>query len=210
MYFCHQTCSSLSPIEDAVFGRIDDIGDMFKREVHLEFISNCLMKSAAHLFADYSYIYILVAHGPPERRTAPHESCWIDLLSQEQCALMRRNNGFILGYMLMSIESPKDVYLIECIDTRVSGCNIAEAMIHKYENEVAMISSADNNLMSVKTLPKCVLPREITQNAVFYWKKFFEKRYGVQQSQSLLEVKTRTNVDGYVLWDALNSLLLNE
>jgi hypothetical protein len=207
MYFCNQTCSSILPVEEAIFGRIDDIGDMFKREVHMEFITNCLMKSDAHLFADYSYIHILVAHGPPERRNETHQPCWKDLLNPEQCELMKRNHGFVVGYMLMATESPKDVHLIECIDTRVPGYNIAEAMIHKYENEVATITSSNESFTPVKLLPKCVLPKEITRHAAKYWKRFFEKRYGVQHSEALRQVKTNSNLEQYVLWDALDALL---
>lgn len=197
-------------MEEAIFGRIDDIGDMFKREVHVEFITNCLMKSDAHLFAEYSYMYILVAHGPPDRASEPYEKSWKDLLNPEQCDLMRRNHGFVVGYMLMTIEHPKDVHLIECVDTRVAGCNIADAMIRKYENEVAMIAAPHNSLVGIQILPKCVLPKEITVKAVGYWKKFFERRYEVRSSERLEEIKSYANLKRYVLWDHLYSLYKEE
>jgi len=206
MHYCHQTTSHLSPVEDAIFGRIDDIGDMFKREVHAEFITNCIMRADAHLFPEYSYMYVLVAHAPPDRRTEPHDSCWSDLLHPDQIAIMRHNAGFVVGYMLMTERSPTGVHLIECVDTRVPGCNLVDAMIRKYENEVAAIAGSDESMVGVKILPKCVLPKDITPSAAGYWKRFFERRYAVNSRASLEDVKTRVNIEQIVDWSPLEAL----
>lgn len=207
MYFCHAKTSEIDLIEDAIFGRIDDIGDMFKREVHLEFINNCLSKTAGHILPEYSYLHILVAHGPSERRSMPSNKCWKGILTSDDCGALERNGGFVLGFMLLSPNSQNGVHFIECIDTRVRGLNVARSMILKYENEVAVTEKIPQRFGVIQVLPKCVLPKDIASSSAIYWKKYFQRRYDINNLHKLQELCEFLGLREYVTWYHLEKLL---
>ena len=198
MFYCHESTTKHSVIEDAIFGRMDDIGDMFKKEVHEEFVTNVLMNHNTNLFPEYSYMYILVAHSPSNDSLLPGEMRWDDILSAQQNELLTKNSAFIIGYMLMTLEHPKDIHFIEYIDSRVQGYNISDCMIKRFENEVVEFEKESFGCKQVK--PKCVIPKEIVCSSTGYWKKYFDRRLGVCSKEDLDQIKKTLHIDNLVNW----------
>ena len=155
--YCHQHTSDHFVIEDAIFGRMDDIGDMFKKEVHEEFITNYLLKNDHNFFAEYSYMYVLVAHGPSNQNVSPGEKRWSDILTPAQYDLLRKNGGYVVAWMLMTPEHPVDIHFIEYVDTRVPNHQLTRCMIRKFENEVAVLENPTTSYDKYHQIkPKCV------------------------------------------------------
>lgn len=204
MLYCHERTSEHSVIGDAIFGRIDDIGDMFKKEVHEEFVLNVLMKERANLFPEYSYMYVLVAHSTSNRAVSPGELTWTDVLNKSQNAFMETHRAYILGYMLMSAEHPTDVHFVEYIDTRLPGYNIADCMIKRYENEIVELSQNSIGCRQVK--PQCVIPKEIRSTSAEYWKKYFVRRLGIRTNEDLIEMKNTLRIHDLITWYYLEQL----
>lgn len=197
MYYCHQTTTSHFVVEDAIFGRMDDIGDMFTKEVHEEFISKCLCKAPGNLLPEYSYIYVLVAHGP-SRSTEPGAKRWSDILSCEQSAFLERHNALVIAWMLMTPEHPKDVHFIEYVDSRVPGYHLVDCMIRKFENELAIIEDHADREGCIRIKPKCVLPKEVLATSAGYWVKYLKSR---------LDIHTRAHLDSLVMQLRLDSIV---
>lgn len=202
MFYCHETTSDHSVIEDAIFGRMDDIGDMFKKEVHEEFVMNVLMKHKTNLFPEYSYLYILVAHSnrhsPSSDSLLPSEKRWSDILNTQQNQLLTKNSAFIIGYMLMTPEHPLDIHFIEYIDSRVPGYNIADCMIKKFENEV--VEFAENSFGCKQVRCKCVIPKDILSSSAEYWKKYLDRRLGIHSNEELDGMKKTLDIGDLVTW----------
>ena len=202
MFYCHETTSDHSVIEDAIFGRMDDIGDMFKKEVHEEFVMNVLMKHKTNLFPEYSYLYILVAHSnrhsPSSDSLLPSEKRWSDILNTQQNQLLTKNSAFIIGYMLMTPEHPLDIHFIEYIDSRVPGYNIADCMIKKFENEV--VEFAENSFGCKQVRCKCVIPKDILSSSAGYWKKYLDRRLGIHSNEELDGMKKTLDISDLVTW----------
>ena len=202
MFYCHETTSDHSVIEDAIFGRMDDIGDMFKKEVHEEFVMNVLMKHKTNLFPEYSYLYILVAHSnrhsPSSDSLLPGEKRWSDILNTQQYQLLTKNSAFIIGYMLMTPEHPLDIHFIEYIDSRVPGYNIADCMIKKFENEV--VEFAENSFGCKQVRCKCVIPKDILSSSAEYWKKYLDRRLGIHSNEELDGMKKTLDIGDLVTW----------
>ena len=206
MFYCHETTSNHSVIDDAIFGRMDDIGDMFKKEVHEEFILNVLMNHKTNLFSEYSYMYILVAHSSCKSNNimTPREKTWEDILNKPQKEFLKRHNAFIIGYMLMTTEHPTDVHFIEYIDTRVPGYNITDCIIKKFENEV--VELAQNSVGCKQVKPICVIPKDILSTSSGYWKKYLKHRLGIQTIEDLDNMKKTLQIIDLVSWYYLEQL----
>jgi hypothetical protein len=203
MYFCHQHTSTHFVIEDAIFGRMDDIGDMFKKEVHEEFITNCLRHTSTNFFPEYSYLYVLVAHGPSNNDVPVGEKRWSEILNKEQNEFLENHHAFIIGWMLMTPEHPTDIHFIEYVDTRLKGYNITDCLIKKFENELAILNNHEGKNMlqgCFKIKPKCVLPKEIIQSSAEFWKKYFKKRFDIHTVYQLVKMKDNMKIDQNVRW----------
>jgi hypothetical protein len=200
MLYCHETTSEQCVIEDAIFGRIDDIGDMFSVAVHEEFISNNLKNCQKLVLPEYSYIYILVAHSP-QNPVDPGHLNWQNILSSDQYALLEKNKAYVIGWLLLSAKHPKDVYLIDFADSMVRGYNIVDCMIKRLENEIVELECQSKGCMKMK--PKCVLPKQVFQNCVEYWKKYLSRRYGIQDTRGLVSVKSSLKIENFIHWEFL-------
>jgi hypothetical protein len=204
MFFCHQKTSTYHVIEDAIFGRMDDIGDMFKKEVHQEFIANSLCKAPGNFFPEYSFLYVLVAHGPSNKLVPPSEKKWSDILDEEQNVVLQKHHAFVIAWMLMSPKSPVGTHFIEYIESRVRGYNLADCMIKKYENELAVTEETNrNHIGCVQIKPKCVLPREVTLQSSQFWCKYFKRRFDVRDKKGLCELAQTLKIENLVYWHFL-------
>ena len=199
MYYCHSTTSPYAVLDDAVFGRVDDIGDMFQHTVHEEFITNSLVRTQqVHHLTDYSYTYILVALKQETPKLAG-ETRWKDILLPSQYHFLETNHAFVVGWMLLTPEHPPDVHLIEHIDSRVSNYNVVDCMIRKFENEVAAFRPSQI-VRQIK--PMCVLPIQIDTHNVGYWRRHLALRYDVRTDNDLCELIRCLNIASIVRWDA--------
>lgn len=207
MLYCHKNTSTHSVIEDAIFGRMDDIGDMFKKEVHEEFVSNELLEHNTNLFPEYSYMYILVAYSGSSDSLCVGEKKWSEILTTEQNIFLQTHKALIVGYMLMTPEHPKDIYLIEYINSRITGYNIADCMIKKLENEMVEFEKLTDGCKQVK--PKCVIPREIISSSKGYWVKYFDRRLGVKSKEDLDKVKNTLHINNLVNWFYLENIYIS-
>lgn len=211
MYYCHQNTSDYFVIEDAIFGRMDDIGDMFKKEVHEEFITNCLRHTSTNFFPEYSYLYVLVAHGPSNNSVPAGKKRWSEILDIDQNKFLEENRAYIIGWMLMTPEHPIDVHFIEYVDTRVKGYNLTDCLIKKFENELAVLNNYEGKNMlqgCFQIRPKCVLPKEIIQTSAEFWMKYFEKRFDIHTLEQVVEMKTNMRIDQKVIWHYLEKNLI--
>ena len=204
MFYCHQETTEHFVIEDAIFGRMDDIGDMFKKEVHEEFITNCIRNTPGNFFPEYSYVYVLVAHGCSNKDVPEGEKKWSDILNNDQYEFLSKHSAYIVAWMLMTPEHPIDIHLIEYIDSRVSGYNLTDCIIKKFENEIAYMNDSitSDDKVHTKIKPKCVLPKEITHGSVLYWKKFLERRYDVRSKNDLDSLINTLRIEKQ-LWNIL-------
>jgi hypothetical protein len=200
MLYCHETTSEHCVIEDAIFGRIDDIGDMFSNGVHEEFILKTLKNCEINVLHEYSYIYILVAHSP-NNQVEPGHLQWCDILSSSQYEELEKNKAFIIGWLLLSSEHPQNVYLIEFVDSIVRGYNIVDCMIKRLENEIVEFEGRNKGCKKVK--PKCVLPKQIFHSSVEYWKKYLFRRYGIQNTYGLISVIDNLKIQHFISWEIL-------
>jgi hypothetical protein len=199
MYYCHSTTSPYAVLDDAIFGRVDDIGDMFQHTVHEEFITNSLVcTKQVHHLTDYSYTYILVAL-KQETPKLVGETRWSSILTHSQYALLETNHAFVVGWMLLTPEHPPDVHLIEHIDSRVSNYNVVDCMIRKLENEMAAFRPSQT-VRQIK--PLCVLPRQIDPHNAGYWRRYLARRYDVRTDEDLRELIRCLRIASIVRWDA--------
>jgi hypothetical protein len=51
--------------------------------------------------------------------------------------------------------------------------------------------------------PKCVLPKQVFQNCVEYWKKYLSRRYGIQDTRGLVSVKSSLKIENFIHWEFL-------
>lgn len=207
MYFCHQHTTDHFVIEDAIFGRMDDIGDMFKKEVHEEFIKNSLLPAKCNLLPEYSYIYVLVAHGPSNSDVPCDDKHWCSILNKEQNAFLEEHRAYIIAWMLMTPEHPIDIHFIEFVDTRVKGYNLTDCMIKKFENELAIILDESNKTGCTQIKPKCVFPKEILKTSSRFWQKYFQKRYDIYDKTSLYTLSDTLKIGSIVHWKYLENIL---
>lgn len=198
MYYCHSTTSPYAVLDDAVFGRVDDIGAMFDHTVHEEFITNSLFRTQqVHHLTDYSYTYILVAL-KQETPKLDGEIRWSSILTPSQYASLETNHAFVVGWMLPTPEHPPDVYLIEHIDSRVPKYNVVDCMIRKFENEIAAFRPSQI-VRQIK--PMCVLPIQIDTHNAGYWRRYLHRRYDVRTNQELCELIRCLNIAPIVRWE---------
>ena len=198
MYYCHEHTSSISLLEDAIFGRMDDIGDMFEKSVHNEFITNCLLKHKENVFPEYSYIYILVAHNSENQSLH-----WSDVLSEKQNKFLTNHHAFIIGWMLMTPEHPVDIHLIEHIQSRISDYDVEDCMIKKFENELAITEHKNQVVGCVQIKPKCVIPKQIENSTSNFWIQYFKNRFHINDKESLRELVINMNIEKIVYWQFL-------
>jgi hypothetical protein len=210
MLFCYQNTSSQFVVEDAIFGRMDDIGDMFTKEVHEEFISNCISKAPGNFLPEYSYLYVLVAHGPSNKHVPPGEKRWSDILNPQQNTFLLKHRAFIVAWMLMTPEHPPNVHFIEYVDSRVPKFNVVDCMLKKYANELATLEDRSPTPGCFQIKPKCVIPKEITFGSRQYWKNFVRERYDVVDCEGLQQLLDNLRIAHIVHWHFLFTAFASE
>lgn len=203
MLFCHQSTSPHFVVEDAIFGRMDEIGDMFSKDVHEEFISNCIIKAPGNFLPEYSYLYVLVAHGPSHQHIPPGEKRWSDILNPKQNTFLSKHRAFIVAWMCLSPEHPSDVHLVEYADSRVPKHNLVDCMLKKYANELASFEDYSQTPGCFQIKPKCVIPKEITFGSRYYWKNFFRERYNVVDEKGVQQLQINLKIKNIVHWHFL-------
>ena len=76
----------------------------------------------------------------------------------------------------------------------------------KFENELAILNNYEGKNMlqgCFKIKPKCVLPKEVIQSSVEFWKKYFKKRFDISTLDELIEMKIVLKIEENVRWYSL-------
>ena len=107
--------------------------------------------------------------------------------------------NYVLGYIwlcpwILDRETHKDYpyYFINFIDSRVSGLNIAEYMIEKFE--------------STSETDRLLLPFEVMSGAEKYWKKYFQAKFNINNKYDLQEMINKYDIEKEVRWKYLMSV----
>ena len=129
-----------------------------KKEVLYEFIENYIRDHTEErsLLYNLSNLYVMVASAATKDVLRTGELQWEDVMSSKEFAYLSENRFMIVGVIHISSTIYPDVDLIEWIDTRIRGLNIAKHMIRRYETSFT---------------DKILLPREIIPSAANYWQK---------------------------------------
>ena len=132
---------------------------------------------------------------PGSRHVEPRYLTWKDVLSTEQYDLLNKNERYVIGYMLATLDNtPKNVHWIDFIDTRLRKFNLATYMIRRYEKGECI-----------------VLPHNIILSAPRFWLKFFQKKYDIESVDDLerleIELLYPDEMNNSKDWSALKDLL---
>lgn len=144
-------------IEDALCGPLNKFNGILPSGVIYEFINNYVKGHTEEnsLLVNLSNLYVMIASYGSERYVKSNEFRWKDAMDNVEYCLLSKHKYMIVGVMNISSSSYSDVELIEWIDTRVRGKNIAYYMMDKYMNDT----------------DKYLVPREIVPSAKGYWDK---------------------------------------
>lgn len=120
-------------------------------EEHIFTHPNCMS-----LLPQLSNIIPLIAEAGSDEYCRDRETCWSQVLNDENYTKLKSQRKLILGWMLLS-DDPENEHIkyIEYFDTTVRGLNIGQIMIDKYElkNGITLV------------------PKEIIDSSVKYWAK---------------------------------------
>jgi hypothetical protein len=129
------------------------------------------------LITQFSEIHILYIRDSSKRLLEPGEIWWDKILSEEMYSKLNQNKGLVIGFMVVKKGKKKTYDLIDYIDTRMKGYNLAEMMIERYES------------MHRKKL----FPEYITESASDYWKKHLKKNKKLKFEEKLINNGERIN-----------------
>jgi hypothetical protein len=100
----------------------------------------------------------------------PYNKMWKNILDIDLFKNLKKNNGLIIGFILLSDIIKNNIRFIEYIDTRIRKYNIAYHIINLYEKQ--------NNII--------LIPYDILESASIYWKKYFEKKYNIKSKEDIV------------------------
>mgnify|MGYP006138553927 FL=1 len=191
------------------FGKVSDIwSSVFQDRKGLsEFVKNVVMNmdmcdgdntnGYGIMLSDLSNIMVLVSNSNfPFDKLDESQKRRIDIDSMES------KKYIVLGYIWIhpyrcTNENTDSIpcHLIQYIDSRISGLNIAKYMIDQYEN-----SSVNGGIS--------LLPYEIGFGADKYWKKYFEEEYHIKTVKKLNKLINDCNLNQVgIKWQNLFELL---
>lgn len=191
------------------FGKVSDIwSSVFQDRKGLsEFVKNVVMNmdmcdgdntnGYGIMLSDLSNIMVLVSNSNfPFDKLDKSQKRRIDIDSMES------KKYIVLGYIWIhpyrcTNENTDSIpcHLIQYIDSRISGLNIAKYMIDQYEN-----NSVNGGIS--------LLPYEIGFGADKYWKKYFEEEYHIKTVKKLNKLINDCNLTKVgIKWQSLFELL---
>ena len=178
------------------FGKIKDIfNGLYNKDGLEEFMKNIVMSKKYDngnnkMLADLSDIYVLIAKNdfPIEKVNATKDKKNIT-----------KTKNYVLGYIwlchwVLEREMHKDFpyHFINFIDSRIPGLNIAEYMIEQFEQSET---------------ERLLLPYQVIIGAVNYWKKYFQKKFGIKNKFDLEKMISDFNLENEVNWNYLIMVL---
>jgi len=137
-----------------------------KNEVLLEFLENYCLKELdkALYLREFSKLFVWCA----SYENGSADNPWECVLTSEQFKLLKQNGHFVVAVMFCrrSFQN-SEVALIQIIDTRVRGHNLASALIYEFVRQ-----------NKTKTRPiEIALPQEVVIGATGFWAKWFRRNY---------------------------------
>jgi len=97
----------------------------------------------------------------------PYNKLLKDIISVDLFTSLKKNNGLVIGFILLSNNKKNNIQYIEYIDSRIKKYNIAYHIINMYENQYNVI----------------LIPYDILDSASNYWKTYFEKKYNIKSKE---------------------------
>lgn len=157
-----------------------------------------LQPNGVTLITQLSELYVLVAEWCGNKK-------WKDFMNKEQYKLLKTNQHYVIGYMLVNDTHGKDEHhYIDFINTRLKGHNIADLMIRKYVSEIM----DDGDIMS-----NYLYPQEIIYSSAGYWKKQLDWIFAFDDYSSpdiIDKIKISLNIKMELKWDNLIDLFDEE
>ena len=171
---------------DAYFNALSRIS--LKYETIMEFITNYiqLQTNKCLLLSNISNLYVLVAKKSSYSGSNVEGKLWDNFLNTDQLNYLNENGEYILGYILLG-EKLEGYQVVDYIDTRLRGCNLAEFMMKKY-----------NKINRVE-----VIPGEIIDSSLNYWKRYLGVEYTCDVDSLLHYIFYWINDDYNLKWDNL-------
>lgn len=170
--------------DNCYFGVLRDYSNLSYNSMK-EFIENHISNhpNKALLLQNLSDLYVLIAL----KRSYNY---WKNILDKEYLNLLEQNGSYIVGYILVNNNlktkvEDKEFHYIYLIDTRVRGHNYAYSMMHFYEQ-----------YWNYKVW---IIPDEIIESSVEYWRKYFRKRWYISSKKNLKDFIKFNNL--YVKWN---------
>lgn len=162
------------------------VKEIHQANIIKEFIDSYIYnsKQCSYLLRNLSNVYVLIANIDSEELTKENECKWDSFLDSDQMDLLKTNGKYIIGYIGIG-EKSYDYHLIEFINTRVKGFNIAKYMIARYEREHHVL----------------LLPEQIIESTVEYWKNHFDIQ-NVEEITDIIE-----SVNHSLNWNQLISYI---
>lgn len=163
--------------------RFDSIHhDLF--DVSVEFMQNYIYESDQKdlILKNLQNLYVFLV---------PYNIQFKNLLDIDLYKISKKYGYFISGFILLDVSAKTDkVQYIDYIDTRIKKHNLANYMIELYEK--------DNNIK--------LIPFDILETACRYWKKYFEKKYNINDLDELETLKKTLEIKHKVCWEYLFKL----
>lgn len=124
--------------------------------------------------------------------TTQYNDEWNYVLDASQRRLYDKNDEYIIGYMVINRNfSGKGIEFVEHIDTRIARQNLAMYMLKKYQDDFSEQYEYDSALC---------LPRIIHRDSCGFWKKYFEREYGMKSLESLYMLIDKYGIKSVIYW----------
>lgn len=151
-----QTITDEFILNDAHFSKLSHIE--LKYETITEFITNYIQHhpNKTTLLGNLSNLYVLVASENSHCILRDGENKWDNFLDPDQLKYLKQNGQYILGLILLGKKLKTGFRIIDFIDTRLRGYNLANYMMLKYNKS--------NDMM--------LIPGEIIETSVEFWKRY--------------------------------------
>ena len=169
-------------LRDALFSKLQNT--RLRYEAVMEFITNYTQYHPHNdiLLRCLSNLYVLVAIPESYSCLKDGEKRWDSFLNDEQLKYFNENGGYILGYILLGEDLPNEFRIIDFIDVRLPGCNLAKFMMDKY----------------LRIHGKMLIPGEIIETSIGYWKKYLQIDYKEDVDDWIRAIDYK-----YLKWDRL-------
>jgi len=197
------------------FGKIVDVYKNFSQAGLVEFLKKVVMNMDMHdeknnsgygiMLKDLSNIYVLVSKKNfPFHKLTQKNKMYINL--------KKAKRNFVLGYIWLCPWEKTNYcnvsHYINFIDTRITGLNIGEHMIHLYETRY----ENDKRLKENNNEWLCnLLPYEISNNSAKYWKRHFANNLCVENLNDMINLIQLHDIkQENIKWEELYSLYESE